>query len=607
MRHTALLLLAAACAPPQPDDLVDTDAVEVPYDPPEGVTTADHDPATRVRTFPDDLHTVPARTTTGLQVQLAPALREELGELLPEGFTLVEALEQLDGFGTTAGVTLAFSGPVDRDSLAGAVHFVRLDDGVEIPWSAWWTGEDGVVVIEPLRPLQPSESHALLLTRDLRDLDGAEVWPSEEIHRLVHGSSEAPTHVTGLWTRALEVTGLAPERVAHGTVFTTQSLWAQDEALATWLRSRGPALERGSCAPAGNVTRCEATLTLVDPLGPDGWIPPDLTAADEGTYTVPVTISLPGDGQAGPYPVLFHGHGLGGDRGESHGVARDVASEGVAVIAIDAPRHGDHPLAPTQELKQVLGFFGITIETQAMDVLVLRDDFRLGALERVQLLEALKGGFDADGDGDLDLDGSRMTYSGHSLGGVMGPQLLALAPELQGGFLSVPGGRVAAIVHRSRTFAILVAAMAPPGVDPTSVDRFFPLLQTAIERTDPLVWAAKAAEGRDLLVQQVIDDSIIPDETTMALGRALGVERVGPHLQEVPGLPDLPATLPVVANQDGHTRVYMQFDQLDDGGERVEATHTDIFGSETNQAQLRHWLRTWLDEGVSEVIDPFAD
>lgn len=606
MRHTLLLVLAA-CTAVSSDPQPDTDAVEVPYDPPAGATTADHDPAVRVRTFPDDLHTVAARTATGLQVQLTQVLRDELAGLLPPEFTLVQALEQLDGFGTTAGVTLAFSGPVDRATLAEAVHFVRLDDGAEVPWGAWWTGEDSVVVLEPLRPLAPGKAHAVVLTRSLHATDGTEVWPSEHLHGLLHGTADAPAQVIDLWPRALEAAGLQADEVAHGTVFTTQSLHTQDEALAAFLRAQGPRLTRGTCAPAGAVTRCTATLELVDVMGPDGWIGPDEPPAKVGTYTLPVTISLPGAGDAGPYPVMFHGHGLGGDRGESHGVANTVAPEGVAVIAIDAPRHGDHPLAPTQELRQVLEFFGISLQTQAMDVLVLRDDFRLGALERVQLLEALKDGFDATGDAQGDLDPTRMAYSGHSLGGVMGPQLLALAPELQAGFLSVPGGRVSAIVHRSRTFAVLVAAMAPPGVDPTDVDRFFPLLQTAIERTDPLVWAAKAAEGRDILAQQVLDDSIIPDETTMALGRALGLERVGPHLQDVPGLPDHATPPPVAGNVGGRTAAYYQFDDMLDGGELVKATHTDIFGSDSNRDQLRHWLRTWLDDDLAEVLDPLAE
>src|SRR5690606_1895182 len=153
-------------------------------------------------------------------------------------------------------------------------------------------------------------------------------------------------------------------------------------------------------------------------------------------------------------------------------------------------------------------------------------------------------------------------------------QIMGLAPELQNGFLSVPGGRVAAIVHRSQTFALLVAAMAPPGVDPADVDRFFPLLQTAIERGDPLAWAEAAIDhDRDVLVQQVIDDEIMPDETTMALGRALGLERVGPHLQDVPGLPDHVGDFPVSANVDGRTRVYMQFDSYVDHGEVEVATH----------------------------------
>jgi dienelactone hydrolase len=595
----ALLLAACTAAPPEDD---------VPaYAPPTGATTADHDPA-RLSTFPDALHTVAADTVTGVRVRLTDEAEVWLDALLPPGFTLVEALEDLDGFGTTAGVILSFSAPVDPTSFAASTRFLDLASGEAIAFGVDWTDEGRTAIVEPLQPLAPGTEHAVLVDADLVDLDGEPVWRDVALDQAMTGRlAGAPATLTSRWEAALERTDLAPDDLAHGTVFPTQSLHAQDEAAVGLLRELGPSLQAGGCTSEGTARRCDAVLTVHDLLGPDGFVEAGEALVSKGTYTVPVAIWLPLDGD-GPHPVVLHGHGLGGDRFEARGDTRVLVEEGWAVVALDAPRHGEHPLASSGELFWILEFFGIFAELGGMEIRILRDDFRLAAWEKLQLVDVLDG-FDADADGDADLDAGVLAFTGHSLGGVMGPQPVAMDPRFRSVFLSVPGGRVSEIVHRGEIFAPLIALMAPPGASAGDIDRFFPMLQAAIERGDPLVWAPRVLDGtRDVLVQQVIDDDIMPGLTTRALARALGVEHVGEVLEPVVGLARGAAELPVAGNLGGRTGVLHQWALLRDDGEEapVPATHTQIFGSDSNHLQLGHWFRTWRDDGVPEILDPLA-
>ena len=255
-----------------------------------------------------------------------------------------------------------------------------------------------------------------------------------------------------------------------------------------------------------------------------------------------------------------------------------------------------------EDLFKLLRFFGVDISSAGFDVLQSRDHWRQAMWDKLQLARALRRDTDVDGNGAPDLDG-RIFYSGHSLGGTMGPALLAADPQIEAAELSVPGGRVSDIIRKSDTFAILVMALTPPGTDPSEVERFFPLLQTVLERGDPANRAA-ATLDRDVLMTMVIDDDIMPNTTTSALARALGVEHGGPILEPVTGL--TPVTLPTSGNVDGHTRVLYQYDQQwDNDTDALEpADHEHAQSNLLSVTQLQHWWLTRLQTGQAQAIDP---
>jgi dienelactone hydrolase len=598
--RTLLLLLTACTAEPEPEPAK-------PYRVPEGAAASWYEPLDAVTTFPDDVHTVEdPSTTTGLRVRLQPGAQEDLDELLPDSILLIDALHDLDGFGTTAGITLRFTEPLDPATFVEHVHLLRLSDGEPAPVEAWWTDEDRTVVIEPLFPLQEATRYALFVDDGVRTAAGEEVWAAPDVHALAHGTATAPelVRVQGAWSQALTRAGLSPDEVVSGTVFTTQDVTTQDAAVVEALGTLSPTLVVAApCELVEDRRRCRATLQTANPLGEDGVIGPDEGVDLTATYTLVVDVWLPPASVAGPYPTVIFGHGLGGTRDEAGGFARRMAAQGYAVVAVDAPTHGDHPTANQEGLLQIFEFFGIVLTNAGLDVRRLRDNFRLATWDKLQLAAAVRAGVDADGDGDNDLDGTSLHFSGHSLGGLMGIPFLAWDPLVRTAHLSVPGGRVSTIVHRGLTFAPLVALMAPPGTPTADIDRFFPLLQAAIERGEPANVAGWiTASGRDVFATMVLDDDIIPNTCGQTIARALGVQPIGPELQVITGLPHVDLPLPVSGNlASGATGGLYQFDVMIDGGEPVDATHGHVYDSDSHRAQVEAWFES-VRRGRGEIV-----
>ncbi len=601
-----LLLLCCGCEEEIPDDPVEDPD---PYEVPDGATAGWYDTTGAPTTFPDDLHTEDdASTATGLRVAFDDEVEAAFRATIPSDFGLFEALVELDGFGTTAGVILRFTAAVDP--AAATIRFVALDASAEeVPFVVESTDEGATLILIPEVPLRPATRYGVAVT-GLLDMAGDPVWAAPDLHVLLHGAAEEPrfTRLHGRYADLLAAIDAEPDAPCAATVFTTQSLFDEDLAVAAVLAAATPALTVDPACPlVSTVYLCDGVLTADDFLGEDQHfsLEPGATPVAEQRYDIPVDLYLPGPPADGPYPVIVYGHGLGGTRGEGHGFARDVADLGLAVLSMDAPSHNDHPTNPDMyELLWIFEFFGLGLEG-SFDMLRLRDHWRQAAWDKLQLIATIRAGVDIDGDGAADLDGTRVFYSGHSLGGIMGPQLLALDDDLPAAELSVPGGRVSDIVYRGEIFAALIAVMSPEGTAEGDVARFFPYLQATIERGDAANWATQVLTGeRDVLVTMVIDDGIVPNECNRILASAMGLEHAPPLLQEVYGLTVLDS-LPVSANLEGRTAVLYQYDEKYQDEMLQPADHEDAQDNDLGVAQLHHFWRTHLDEGVAEVLDPY--
>jgi hypothetical protein len=600
------------------------DAPDTP-EPPDGPPVVLHDPASGdLFSFPDDFFTKDdAATVTGLRVDIT---RENLPAIdtFPATFHPVfTSLSDLDGFGTTAGGFVRASRPLDPATVEENILFGTLEGGafVPAPFELKLTDDDATVVVRPLLPLRPATRAVLGYTTSVLGADGKAAEPGPVLASLLDGSADGPIarmvprydEALAALTDAGRISG--PDDVAALTLFTTQSIVEESMAVAADIRDREYTVkEQRGCQLAQRYNACEFVFTTGAYRNEDRALEIDVDAVEPlGDYDLIATVYLPIEPTeyGHPYPTLIFGHGLGGDRTQARRLAEFAAPLGVATISIDAPEHGDHPERIDTGDLAILYFFGFT-QAFVLEGAALRDAWRQATFDKLALIQLLRTGIDVDGDQTVDLDPDRLGYLGVSLGGIMGSELLSLSEDLDVGILVVPGGRVTDILQFSAMFAPLVTVLTPAGVGPGDVDRFWPVLQTTIERGDAANWGRHVLRDRligappDVLMGMVLDDEVVPEPSNIILARALGVPHVPPVLREIDLLAPAGNT-PLQGNLDGTTAGLLQFDFIERDGQRQVADHGNIGSSEVGAHAWLRFVEGWLQDGSGVIVDPYED
>ncbi|MFN7142747.1 MAG: hypothetical protein ACK4YP_03155 [Myxococcota bacterium] len=600
-----LPLLLVGCAGSSPEDPAPV-ATPIPFC--EGDLAYRYDPESALQTFPDDHWTVPdAGTATGLRVSM-PKDHAAFADFPDIYDNLLDQLGTLDGFGLTPALTMTFSDPVP----ALDVTLLVQEDGAWAARDATVTSFDSgrALSVVPWRPLPPASRAVLAVRTDPSD-PGC-VSPAPALRALLDPAAEAP--LAARYAEGLAALGWAPEEVGAMVVFTTQSALEVDAAVALDVAARSFALDAPlTCTDEGGWRDCRGALTVGDYREADG-IVPEGAPAPRSTYALPMAVWLPPAGTPGPYPVVLCGHGLGGSKSQCQFMAELGAHTGIATVAVDAQQHGEHPLrAPGDDLDQIMALFGFSISPQRLDALVMRDNFRASAWDKLQVVRAIEGGLDIDGDSAVDLDPTRVQYAGASLGGIMGPELLAWSPNVAGGILVVPGGGLMNLVLDSQTFGVIASVMTPAGWDEDDLTRAIPMVQTLIDAGDPLVHAAAIttrradAEQLDVTLLMALDDTIIPNSATAALAQAFGVDGVGDELLAIDGVTFGPG--PARGNlQDGATGALVQMDLTQPYPDAAwePADHSTLHESEQAAGILVPFVTAVFAGEVPEVADPYA-
>ena len=582
-----------------------------------------------VDAFPDDRLTEDAPTATGLRVRLLQPNAPY--DHFPG---LFDGLAMLDGFGITAPAFLRIDGEIDVETLPAAgsetdpaTSSLLLAD-LDAPGPAFvpfeWRvepepGGATTLLVEPLRPLQPGHRYGLALTVEAKDPQGGCIAPSEVMQDLLAGTADEPSlmrlrerHVDLLERLVAAGAVEGPGDLAAAVVFTTQTTLHESTAIASTIKhANPPPLQPGSCGFHGNCRRCEVTLTMADFRDDKGVLAADLEP--QAFYSLPVSVFYPVSGSV-PYPTIVYGHGLDGSRHFASSVATRVCAEGYAVVAIDAPKHGEHPDGAI--VQSALDLMGISDDPDDPFVAVrARDNFRQATYDKLQLLRRIESGFDVDGDGQPDLDFGRLHYVGESLGAVMAPPFLAYAPQVRSATLVVGGVRLTSIISDPSELAGIVV-LVTAGMHRSERVRFLAMTQAAIDRGDPEVFAQYVTgarlEGFDtgyphVLMQMVADDTIVPNASTAHLARALATPIAGPEhvpMRDVVVESDLPlqGNLP-----SGHTAAVFQFTHVTPPGapnHSEEATHTNVQSDLYAREQRMTFLLTSENPEGALVIDP---
>lgn len=265
--------------------------------------------------------------------------------------------------------------------------------------------------------------------------------------------------------------------------------------------------------------------------------------------TIPVLMSVPnaGSGKVRPaagWPVVMYGHGITRSRADMLAIADTAALAGYVVIAIDAPLHGVSPNDPLLGALHVKnGPFADLANERTFDVdyvnnatgapgpdgiidgsgthminlgstLTSRDNLRQGEADLSMLAVSIPF-ISYDGDALADLDGSTIQYVGQSMGSIMGTPFVAVEPTVGNAFLSVPMGGLARGLEASQTFGPRIRAglAAAAGLVPGTAqyEQFFLLFQTITDASDPINWSAEAALYNNIVLHEVINDTVVPN------------------------------------------------------------------------------------------------
>jgi hypothetical protein len=621
-------LLAAGCAGESDTEPAATDAgdavdtVDAPPPAPlvfcEGSVAFTWDPAERARldAFPDDTYTrADPDTATGLRVDITTDTAPWLGAQPPPSAIAFEALNSLDGWGTSSAAFLRFDGPVspppsgpETSDDASLLFLAQGQDGWEaVPYEASRLDDDQTLFLRPMRPLEARTAHAIVVTTDYPAADGDCIRPGPALESVLRGEGGDSRLLEALADR-----GVVPDAVSAATVFTTQSIVDTSVAVSQDIAGREYAWsEVPTCVDEGAGRRCEGRFTAYD-YRTDGVVESPEAVSP---WELEVSIWLPAEGGA-PAPVLFFGHGLNDSRGSGAALHYWFGDLGTAVVSVDALHHGDHPTAGDNAMVMAFfDFFAIDTETVSLRPLRLRDNLRQSNYDRLQLLALLASDPDIDGDGAADLDMDQLAYVGISLGAIMGSELLALSGRFDAAVLAVGGARFTAIVENGADYELLYLVFEEVLGSPDETARMLPVIQTAVDGGDPVNYAPHVLGDRidilggsppHLLMNSALGDTTVPRQSAYCLARALRCPIAGADRFEEGSLPVV--SLPVSGNLgDGAvTAGFMQLDRATDSdGSVVLATHENGSTCPETLSQERHFLETWLTQGVPEIEDPY--
>ncbi len=332
--------------------------------------------------------------------------------------------------------------------------------------------------------------------------------------------------------------------------------------------------------------------------GPDG--EPQI----RGYGQFPLVIHIPACVQSapGPVPVMIYGHGLfGGALDEMNSEYQLEIIDRLCMVQVGTDWIGLSAADETYVIDNVLTNFN--------NIIQLTDRLQQAHVNFAYLSHLIAGGgFDMlkqlQVNSQLSIDKSRIYYYGISNGGIQGLTALTLSPHFARGALCVPGGFWSRMMWRSADFsefALLLSAAYP---DPLDRQVLTALSQPLWDYTDPNTFAPHvlkdplpgAGGTKQVLYQEGLGDAQVPNLTTRAMARTMGLPLLNQPIESVFGID------PVSAPADS---AYVQYDigQMPrPGATNVPPMDNPVHEAIRRLEAAKAQLQAFLTEG-GQVID----
>ncbi|MCK6507451.1 hypothetical protein L6R53_29485 [Myxococcota bacterium] len=525
----------------------------------------DQDPARCVLPWPSSAFLAQdADTETGLRVSIqddAFVVPDDPRYLnLADGFSrLTPVMTMVEGELSGAGLA-----PYPAASTDAALRIYNAEPGhpgygQAVPlWTDVYTGggnvsPDNLVLGFPRAPLAADAEHVVVLTDALGLADGSAPEVTHET-AVILGLEEPLTDTEAALvayhapTRALlEQVGIDPAHVVRVWDFTTRSVDDPTRRLASMVSQvQAASGELGVTLDSLTTSSDENIGAIV--FGRVTGVP-EFRDADgrlvlddqgqpvaQGVTEAPFRLLVPAG--EGSYRVTLYGHGTGGDVSDNSFdadfAAYDIAKAGTRFIGWT----GDELVTLFASLTafqagiegSTTGLMQAVANTQAI-LLSLQ-----GPLAVALQADTVQGTKNPVAGRTPDV--SEPMWMGGSLGGAMGSLISASFPQIHYSVCNVPNGAWSHTIPGSLLYdTALAGVLSNIYGDETDVVMQLVISQTSWDDIDGAAWAEPALEkGTMFLLQQSMDDPVVPNAGTDILALALGAKMVGPALQEIPGM-----------------------------------------------------------------------
>jgi len=320
----------------------------------------------------------------------------------------------------------------------------------------------------------------------------------------------------------------------------------------------------------------------------------------------PLTIHVPACAKTatGPLPIMIYGHGTfnSAENEMTTPYSREIINR-LCMIQVGTDWLGraksDLPYFLLRVLPNWNNFVQITDRLQQahVNVAALAKMIHEGALDNLPALQL---------NGKSLVDHSKLYYYGISEGGCQGVTALALSPDIQRGALNVPCGFWTMFFWRSSDFhqARWALKLFYPGE--LERQKLMVLSQLLWDYTDPANYGGHLLHDplpgnqvKKILYQEGINDASVPNLTTRAMARTIGLKLLKPNIEDVEGIEEAAGPL-----DSG----YAQFDVgvrprlgLDNVPPAKSSVHEEIRRLEAAKEQLKRFLKD--DGSVQDTCD----
>ena len=503
-------------------------------------------------------------------------------EMLDTYITMAQ--ETLTGFGTNSPIYVRFTRPLDTSTLPAtpeysmawnsSVYLVDIDElspeyGRRIPiiWEFRMTETtytpSNLLAVAPMWgfPLRPSTKYALVVTDSVKDYKGRSLGIPIELRAVLSWEVPHPKFIEA-WSVFSPLRYYLmdmSQNVRAATVFTTQDPVDELRRVRDYIYSEVPVgqlVDMTFSQTTANYYFFEGHYTSPnfqkgEPpyMEEGGQIEFDLNGEPivqrwetlRFALVIPTKFSEPANG----FPIVTYAHGTGGNYKTfiaKPGREGDVLTQkGLAVVGIDQPLHGPRAPEGTEVELASFNFFNPYAGRSNFRQSVI-DSFSLMRLIRAGGLTITAGVFPTP----TSFNPDKVSFMGHSHGGLTGAMFLALDPYAKGGVLSGAGGGLSLTIILRISPPILGLLrpffQIPNDEDVTTFHPIIGLTQAISEATDPINYARYyyqdllTPHSRSVFMTEGFIDWYTPPVTAEALAIAGGLPLIQPIVQEIPGL-----------------------------------------------------------------------